>query len=200
MIHPNTQLLFINEQMGYGVFATAFIPEGTITYVKDALEITIKPDDYAQFGEGLKEAIDKYSYIDQNGDRIVSWDFAKYVNHCCQCNTMSTGYGFEIAIRDIHAGEQITDEYGLFNLTEHMSVACGLSPCRQSLGPEDFEKYSAVWDEKIRQSIHKIFEVEQALFPLIDQETANKVHELRHSPETYQSVFALKYKRETATV
>ena len=43
MIHPNTELRFINPVVGYGVFATDFIPEGTITYVKDSLELEVSP-------------------------------------------------------------------------------------------------------------------------------------------------------------
>ena len=38
MIHPKTTLRFINEEVGYGLYATEFIPKGTITYVKDSLE------------------------------------------------------------------------------------------------------------------------------------------------------------------
>ena len=116
MIHPNTELKLINEHIGYGVFATADIPEGTIVYVKDSLELIVSPTDYLMHSEAMKDVIEKYSYIDEKGNRIISWDFAKYVNHCCNCNTISTGYGFEMAIRDIQKGEQITDEYGIFNL------------------------------------------------------------------------------------
>ena len=47
MIHPHTRIHFINEEMGYGVFATQFIPKGTITYVKDSLELEITLEDYA---------------------------------------------------------------------------------------------------------------------------------------------------------
>ena len=41
MLHPDTRLQFIDEDIGYGIFATNFIPAGTITYVKDALEIEL---------------------------------------------------------------------------------------------------------------------------------------------------------------
>ena len=110
MIHPNTELRHIDDIVGYGVFASKDIPEGTIVYVKDSLELVISPTDYLMHSKEVKDVIDKYSYLDQNGDRIVSWDFAKYVNHCCNCNTISTGYGFEIAIRDTKRGEQIFKE------------------------------------------------------------------------------------------
>lgn len=45
MIHPKTELRYINDTVGYGVFATDRIPKGTIVYVKDSLEITVSPAD-----------------------------------------------------------------------------------------------------------------------------------------------------------
>jgi hypothetical protein len=38
MIHPDTELRFINEKIGHGVVATKFIPKGTITWVLDKLD------------------------------------------------------------------------------------------------------------------------------------------------------------------
>jgi hypothetical protein len=46
MLHPDTRLQFIDEDIGYGIFATNFIPAGTITYVKDALEIELDAETY----------------------------------------------------------------------------------------------------------------------------------------------------------
>lgn len=196
MIHPKTYIKFINDTVGYGVFASEFIPEGTIVYVKDSLEIGISPEDFDKHSKEMKVAIEKYSYIDQNGYRIVSWDFAKYVNHCCECNTISTGYGFEMAIKDIQANEQITDEYGIFNLTENMQVDCSLSNCRKVLKSTDFENYYDVWDEKIKKSIAKIFKVDQALFPLLDKHTVQELIDLKKSMRNYKSVYSLKFKPE----
>lgn len=194
MIHPNTELRFINDHVGYGVFATEDISEGTITYIKDSLEIVISPTDYLLHSEVMKEVIEKYSYIDQDGNRVISWDFAKYVNHCCNCNTISTGYGFEIAIRDIKKGEQITDEYGIFNLTTEMKVSCGMGHCRKTIKPDDFENHYKEWDEKIQQSISKLFGVEQPLMPFIEDETRKELDQFFQNPEDYKSVYALKYR------
>lgn len=195
MIHPKTELKFIDQKVGYGVFASEFIPEGTIVYVKDSLELQISPTDYLLHNEEVKAHIDRFSYIDERGYRIVSWDFAKYVNHCCQCNTISTGYGFEIAIRDIHAGEQITDEYGIFNLDSKMEVHCGSGICRKTIGPDDFDNYYTEWDEKIKKSVAKIFDVEQALMPFIDAVTRSELNKYFHEPESYKSVYHLKLKK-----
>lgn len=195
MIHPKTELRHISDTVGYGVFATDLIPEGTIVYVKDSLEIVVSPTDYLLHSEDVQDIIEKYSYIDQSGNRIVSWDFAKYVNHCCSCNTISTGYGFEIAIRDIEAGEQITDEYGIFNLEYEMTLICGKPGCRKVIKPSDFDNYYEDWDRKVKRSIPKLFKVDQPLMPFIDLETRQELDVFYKSPESYKSVYSLKFKK-----
>lgn len=194
MIHPNTELKFLGEPVGYGVFATADIPRGTIVYVKDSLELVITPTDYLMHNQEMQDVIEKYSYIDENGNRIISWDFAKYVNHCCNCNTISTGYGFEIAIKDIKKGEQITDEYGIFNLTQEMTLHCGDATCRKVIKPSDFDTYYQDWDHKIKDAIGKLFDVEQPLIPFIEKNTREELDEFFTNPEKYKSVYALKLK------
>ncbi len=196
MIHPNTRLQFINDTIGYGVFATADLPEGTIVYVKDGLELVITPQDYAGHGPEMRDVIDKYSYIDEHGHRIVSWDFAKYVNHCCDCNTISTGYGFEMAIRPIKAGEQITDEYGIFNLDVEMELVCSKAGCRKRIGPGDFDKHYEAWDRKIQRSIPRLFAVDQPLLPYLSEGTREELATLEEDASAYKSVYALKYHGE----
>ncbi len=194
MIHPNTELRHINPQVGYGVFATAFIPEGTIVYIKDSLEIEVSPEEYLKHSKEVQEQIEKYSYIDEKGYRIISWDFAKYVNHCCNCNTISTGYGFEIAIRDIYPGEQITDEYGIFNLENPIKLLCNESICRKEVKPEDFDLYYPVWDEKIKQALSKFFYVDQPLQGFIDTGTHKQLMDYFQDSQKYKSVYTLRNK------
>jgi hypothetical protein len=194
MIHPHTNLQYINEAIGYGVFATEDIPEGTIVYVKDSLELVLSPTDFLMHSAEMQTVIDKYSYIDEKGNRIVSWDFAKYVNHCCNCNTISTGYGFEIAIRDIKKGEQITDEYGLFNIEREMEVICGENNCRKKIRKDDFDLYYQNWDKKIRTSMPRLFEVDQPLMPFLDPETRAELDRFSTDPGAYKSVYHLKLK------
>lgn len=196
MIHPKTEIKFINDTVGYGVFAKELIPEGTITYVKDSLEIVITQDSFDQYEPDMQAVIEKYSYMDQNGERIVSWDFAKYVNHCCNCNTMSTGYGFEMAIRDIHPGEQITDEYGIFNLEEDFPLVCADPSCRKRVSPEDFDVFYGVWDERIKKAMAHFNDVNQPLLPLVDAETRAELNGYLVDPSKYKSVYALRLKEK----
>jgi hypothetical protein len=51
MLHPDTELRFVNRTIGYGVFATRMIPRGTITWVRDRLDQAFTP---AQMGRFLR--------------------------------------------------------------------------------------------------------------------------------------------------
>ncbi|MBN1124828.1 MAG: SET domain-containing protein [Sedimentisphaerales bacterium] len=192
MIHPATELRIVNETIGYGVYATACIPKGTIVYVKDPLEIDLSPARYDTLDPTYRVIADKYSYIDEKGSHIISWDIAKYVNHCCRPNTMSTGYGFEIAIEDIAVGQEMTDEYGMFNLTTSMACFCQSSSCRHYVGPQDIDIYGPFWDEHVREALSCVASVNQPLVQYLDAETYTHLLRYINGKETYRSVTCLK--------
>jgi hypothetical protein len=198
MIHPATELRLVSAHIGHGVFATRRIPRGTITYVKDELEIELTPRQFERLDEAHRQIVDKYSYIDPRGRRVVSWDHAKYVNHRCECNTMSTGYGFEIALRDIEPGEEITDEYGLFNLTEPMQVDCGCRQCRKVVRPGDVTRLAAGWDRKVMVALADLPGVDQPLWHLVDGRTQRAVNAYLAGRQAYRSVATLELQPEHA--
>jgi len=199
MMHPDTELRFVSKEIGYGVFATRPIPIGTIVYVKDQLEVEITHEQYARLDSICRNSVDKYTYMDRRGVRILSWDYAKYVNHRCECNSISTAYGFEIAIRDISAGEEITDEYGLFNITEPMSVNCGCSHCRNILLPDDIDTYHPLWDEWVVGALAHVRNVKQPLWNLLDVSTKIELMNVLTGCGEYLSVIHLKWIPEMET-
>lgn len=195
MMHPDTEFRLVNETIGYGVFAKAFIPAGTIVYVRDDMEVVIPPGDPRLEDPLYRDPIDKYSYIDGQGNHIISWDHAKYVNHCCQCNTMSTGWGFEVAIRDIQPGEEITDEYGIFNMSYEMELKCCQENCRGKLTPNDFEKYSDQWDEKIKASLKTFQKVAQPLLPYMESKNQKDLQNYLNTGKGYRSITTQRYQK-----
>jgi hypothetical protein len=198
MIHPATVVRWTSKEVGRGVYATSHIPLGTIVYAWDPLEIEIPPDDPRLAMPELAESIERYSYVDSRGHRIVSWDNAKYVNHSCRPNSMSTGYGFEIAIRDIQKGEEITDEYGLFNLPAPVAVSCCGRDCRATVGAGDLQRFHVEWDETVRRALRSLHDVTQPLWPLLDRDTRLALSCLASDPSAYVSVRALGLRTEAA--
>lgn len=195
MIHPDTEVRFVNPEIGYGVFATADIPRGTIVYVKDRLEIELHDEAFRALDEQHRAIADKYSYIDENGIRILSWDHAKYVNHRCDCNTISTGYGFEIAIRNIWKGEEVCDDYGLFNIEEEIPLACHCPNCRGSLKPDDLDHHYQLWDSLIIPALEKVTDVHQPLMDFMDSEVKQRLRSYLCGEEQYTSVLCLKHQK-----
>jgi hypothetical protein len=193
MIHPSTELRFVGPEIGYGVFATADIPKGTLVYVKDRLEIEVTPRQFDRFDAAHRAVVEKYSYMDERGVRILSWDHAKYVNHRCDCNTMSAAYGFEIAIRDIAAGEEITDEYGLFNIGIEVPIACGCRKCRRVLRPDDVQRLHPHWDRKVRSALGRVRAVPQPLWGFLTPKVGRELDDYLDGRMPYRSVRELTF-------
>jgi hypothetical protein len=192
MIHPATDLRFVNDIIGLGVFAIADIPKGTIVYAKDCFDIELTPEAFAELRPPLQTLAERYSYLDERGVRIISWDHAKYVNHRCDCNTMSTGYGFEIALRDISAGEEITDEYGLFNMDQEIELACGCEGCRGVLRPDDIETWFPVWDARVKEALACLRRVPQPLWAVLEEDIRREVEAYLGGKAGYRSVLSLR--------
>lgn len=168
MIHPSTELRWISKEKGYGVFATGFIAKGTMTYVPDDLDIRIDPDNALLLDARYASIVEKYSFVDCNGTKIVSWDHAKFVNHCCDPNTLTTGWGFEIAIKDIEKDEEITDDYGIFTFEHLMYINCEKTGCRGKICITDFDANVSKWDKNIKSALANYLNVDQPLDPFLD--------------------------------
>lgn len=50
-MHPNTEIQFVSEQVGVGVFATKFIPKGTIVWIKDDLDLMLTEEFIESLGD-----------------------------------------------------------------------------------------------------------------------------------------------------
>ena len=74
MIHPDTELRFVNPLIGYGVFATRPIPRGTITWVRDRLDQAFTPAQIEQLPPAYHDIVLKYSFIDGNAKFVLCWE------------------------------------------------------------------------------------------------------------------------------
>ncbi|HSF83954.1 MAG TPA: SET domain-containing protein [Anaerolineales bacterium] len=193
MIHPDTELRFVNQTIGYGVFATRFIPRGTLLYVEDPLEIRIAPDNVLLQNPDYAEIIIKYSFVDPDGSYVISRDLAKYVNHCCHYNTLGSAYGFEIAVRDIQPGEEITDDYASFTFEETMELACHYPDCRQMLSPGDFDRFVEQWDADLKDALQYFPNVPQPLLKYMDADDLAALMDYLTSGQNYRSMATMKY-------
>lgn len=177
MIHPHTEIRYINKNVGYGVVATSFIPKGTITWVQDPLDRIYTPSEADALSPLMRSHLETYCFTNAKGLKILCWDHAKYVNHSFMPSCFTTAYDFEIAIRDIYPGEELTDDYGYLNLEEPFEpLDEGVE--RKVVYPDDLLTYHVEWDEMIRKTIPNLFKSSQPLMPYIPEATWLQVKQL----------------------
>lgn len=187
MIHPKTELRFISKEVGYGVFATDFIPAGTITWVLDKLDREFRPEEFFAMDILYQNIIDTYTFRNNIGNYVLCWDHGRFVNHSFNSNCLTTAYDFEIAIRDILPGEQLTDDYGYLNIKDPFT-AVDEGTERKIVYPDDLVRYYKVWDEKILKVFGKINAYEQPLRVLIKDELWDKVQKIIAGKQQIDSI------------
>lgn len=175
MLHPATELRFIDGEVGFGVVATELIPKGTIAWVLDDLDLVLDPGVVAGLDEVRRAMVLKYAYRDEGGRYVYCWDLGRFINHSFDANMIGTAYGFEVAVRDIQPGEELTDDYGTLNLEEPFD-------CRQEPGcdrtqalPDDLLRYAERWDRQALEALGDFDRVRQPLAELIDPRFHNAV-------------------------
>jgi hypothetical protein len=67
MMHPDTELRFVSKEVGLGVFATKFIPKGTIVWILDDLDMILEEEYVDNLDEIRSEFVYKYSYQENDG-------------------------------------------------------------------------------------------------------------------------------------
>ncbi len=188
MIHPHTELRFINKDVGYGVVATELIPAGTITWVLDKLDREFTPLDFHALDPLYQEILDTYTFRNNKGNLILCWDHGRYVNHSFNSNCLTTAYDFEVAIRDIQPGEQLTDDYGYLNIMKPFrGIEEGTK--RKVVYPDDLVKYHHVWDKKLHKVFPAIPKINQPMRSLISDEMWAAIEAISSGDRQMESIF-----------
>lgn len=193
MIFPKTELKFISDEIGYGVVATEFIPKGTITWALDALDREFTPQQFNGMSEKYKQILNFYTYRNNRGNYVLCWDNGRYVNHSFNSNCLTTAYDFEIAIRDIHPGEQLTDDYGYLNIEEPFE-ALDEGMDRKIVYPDDLERHHLEWDQKLIDTFPMITKIDQPLKELIDVKVWSTIEEIASGKKVMKSILDCLYR------
>jgi uncharacterized protein len=167
MLHPWTELRYVSPTIGYGIFATRNIPRGSITWVRDAFDQVFTAAAVRSLSSWQQRTLDHFGYRDGRGDTILCWDHARYMNHSCESSNLSPGWDLEIAVRDIPAGTEMTDDYGGLGLEHEFACLCGTDSCRKQLRPDDHERLATAWDRTIASTLPLLQTIEQPLWDFV---------------------------------
>ena len=143
--------------------ATKLIPKGTITWAMDKLDQVLTPHYVASLGLLYAEILAKYTFRDHLGNFVLCWDHGRFMNHSFQPSCITTAYDFELAVRDIHPGEELTDDYGALNLSEPFYCLVEKGSKRRVVKPDDPTRCYRGWDRKLRSAFRQFCRVDQPL-------------------------------------
>ncbi|MCY2686273.1 SET domain-containing protein [Salinimicrobium sp. TH3] len=195
MMHPDTEVRFINDVVGYGVVAKKFIPRGTITWVQDDLDQLLTENEVEKMHPDVQEQVEKYCFRNNKGQLVLCWDLAKYVNHSFNANCLSSAYDFEVAVRDIEPGEQLTDDYGYLNISEPFK-AVDEGTGRDTVYPDDLLKYHEKWDRQLETAFENFEHVEQPLIKFVSSAVLEKIKSSLAKNEPLDSILNLYYEEK----
>ncbi len=188
MLHPDTQVRFIDPQIGSGVFASRLIPRGTIVWVQDQFDRVYSEAEVRRLEPVYQEILERYCFRNRSGEWIFCWDLTRYINHSFNANCIATPYGCEIAIRDISAGEQLTNDYGFFNIIEPFDCLPEPGATRTRVMPDDLLRCAEDWDAKLAAAYPELSCVEQPLFPLLSAENRQQLEAISRGDQTPLSI------------
>lgn len=195
MMHPHTELRYINESIGVGVFATRFIPKGTITWALDDMDQLLSEQEVAALDEARREQVLKYSFRNQNGTYILCWDIGRFINHSFRANCVGTAYDIQLAARDIHPGEELRDDYGILNMDEPFDCFPEEGSARMRVLPDDLLTCYEQWDAEATEAFRSFAQVEQPLAHLIQPQFAEKIDRIAKLGEPIDSIIATHFDR-----
>ncbi|MCM2257107.1 MAG: SET domain-containing protein [Vicinamibacteria bacterium] len=164
-MHPFTELRQVSDEVGLGVFATRDIQRGTLVWTRCLLERPLPLHELHALPAHLRDVLETYGFLCSDGQFVLPCDMARYVNHSCDPTSVSLGDGFELAARDIAAGEQMTNEYGDFYVEYDMACHCGAAACRGVVRRDDVRAHHEAWDRRARQALGAAAHVPQPLLP-----------------------------------
>lgn len=190
-MHPDTEVRFVSEEIGVGVFATKLIPKGTIVWIKDELDIILDKEYIESLEDTRKEYIYKYGYEDTPGVFVLNWDHARYMNHSFHPNCADTAYDFELAARDIQPGEQLTADYGAMGEDGDFECIPEEGTSRAKVKANDYLTYYAEWDEMAKEAFKYFNKVDQPLKHLIREEFIEKVNAVANGTEPLDSILTV---------
>jgi hypothetical protein len=191
MMHPDTELRFVSEEIGLGVFATKMIPKGTIVWVLDDLDIILDEAYVESLDPIRKQVVYKYAYQHDEGKYVLCWDHARYVNHSFHANCVATAYEFELAARDIHPGEEITCNYATLGEDEPFYCMPEEGSFRTRVMPDDYLYFYKEWDDQARDAFRHFLLVQQPLKHLIREEYVEKVNAIAEGREDIDSILTI---------
>ena len=103
---------------GIGVFAAMDVQKGSTIWIFDPrVDLIVRPAEMRGAPQHVIDDLDKFAWVNDDGDWVIGIDNDKYTNHSDNPNVgpyreLDT---MTVALRDIATGEELTEDYSQFS-------------------------------------------------------------------------------------
>jgi SET domain-containing protein len=125
---------------GIGLFAAEDIKTGTVTWrFVSGFDQLFSADEIAALPEPARTDMINHTYVDAaTGHYVLCLDNARFMNHADNPNTRGIHAdgaieGYDIAVRDIACGEELTCDYRQFDRAFDEKISAGADPSHDAL-------------------------------------------------------------------
>ncbi len=130
-----------SEIAGRGLVSIEAISKGEVVAVKGGHIVTTEqlrslPERLQNSDVQITDDLHLVALTDDEYEAVML-----YINHSCEPNIGFAGNVVLVAMRDIHAGEELTTDYAMFDDYEgSMDCTCGRPNCRRRIDGRDWQR------------------------------------------------------------
>lgn len=159
LIHEGLAVKDIPEKQGKGLFATQSFKKGEVLILFGGRAVT------RETLHALSDALGHHAL--QIGKELFllqhAFEEGEYVNHSCDPNLGVQGQITLVAMRDINAGEEVTFDYAMVDMSDadEFPCGCGTRLCRKKVSGEDWrlpelqERYQGYFGAHVARAIQE---------------------------------------------
>lgn len=152
---------------GLGLVAEVDIPAGTVVWIPCPACRRWTADELAALPPTEREQILELGYYLSDGAVLLPCGDFCSINHSCAANVLDSLRGFDLAVEDIRAGEELTYDYRVFRYEPEWQFpcACGADRCigtvrsARSIPAE----LAASWEARLAPALARMGHVPQPL-------------------------------------
>lgn len=106
-----------SKKHGVGLFAAENIKKGTKTWeYHPKFDTAFSKSDVENMSDAAREQFLHYAFFDYSQDKyVLCFDDQRFINHCHKDPNIESTPHFDIALKDIHEGEELLCDYYKFD-------------------------------------------------------------------------------------
>lgn len=150
---------------GLGLFASEFIPQGTVIWFPCKKCSYYPSHQLSLLSNADFQMLNELGYTTYDNGILLPCSNACYMNHSCDPNVLDYGLDFGVAVKDIKANDEICCDYHAWDTEEfEMVCKCNSKNCLGNISPRKCDSnIKRTWSSAVQTTLTKMKNIKQPL-------------------------------------